>query len=65
MEKTATVHGLGYIWLMTMLQQVQLFITKVDSIAIQLMDIYAIQIMALIAIYQADICALQVTQLIW
>lgn len=49
---------------MTMLQQVQLFITKVDSIAIQLMDIYAIQIMALIAIYQADICALQVTKLV-
>jgi hypothetical protein len=33
-----------------MLQQVQLFMTKVDSIAIQLMDKYAIQIMALIAI---------------
>ena len=65
MEKTATIHGLGYIWLMTMLLQVQLFMTKVDSIAIQLMEIYAIQTMALVAIYQADICALQVTKLVW
>lgn len=49
---------------MTMLLQVQLLMTKVDSIAIQLMEIYAIQTMALVAIYQADICALQVTKLV-
>lgn len=49
---------------MTMLLQVQLLKTKVDSIAIQLMEVYAIQIMALVAIYQVDICALQVTKLV-
>jgi hypothetical protein len=60
MDSHAIIHGKDYISLMTIITQVPLIMDLLVLTAIQLMDIIAIKILALIAIYPLDICAQQV-----